>query len=110
MEENTELDLVVFKDEDDNEVTMEVLDYFFYEGEEYATLIEYDPDDTCNNCDKEQCEGCKVDEGPLDVTIMKIVPVGEDEEEFVPVDEALGQKLIELLNSGAFDDIDDEEE
>ena len=110
MEENTELDLVVFKDDNDNEVTMEVLDYFFYEGEEYATLVEYDPDSACNSCDKTACEGCEEDEGPLDVTIMKIVPVGDDEEEFVPVDEALGQKLIDLLNSGACDDADDEEE
>ena len=110
MENNEELDLVVFQDEDNNEITMEVLDYFFYEGEQYATLVEYDPDSACNNCDKSECEGCEEDEGPLEVTVMKIVPVGEDEEEFVPVDEKLGQKLIELLNSGAFDDIDDEEE
>lgn len=111
MEENNELDLVVFKDENDNEITMEVLDYFFYEGEEFAELIEYNPDSACNGCDKEACEGCaNGEEGPVEVTIMKIVPVGDDEEEFVPVDEKLGQKLIDLLNSGAFDDIDDEEE
>ena len=35
-----ELDLVTFSDEDGNEFTMEVLDYFFYEGKEYA-LLEY---------------------------------------------------------------------
>ena len=35
-----ELDLVTFTDEDGNEFTMEVLDYFFYEGKEYALLAE----------------------------------------------------------------------
>ena len=33
-----ELDLVTFSDEDGNEFTMEVLDYFCYEGKEYALL------------------------------------------------------------------------
>ena len=41
---------------------------------------------------------------------MKVVPVGEDEEEFIPVDEELGEKLIELLQDGAFDDDDYEDE
>ena len=40
MEEN-ELDLVVFEDEAGNEVTMQVVDYLFYEGKEYALLTEY---------------------------------------------------------------------
>ena len=39
MEEN-ELDLVVFEDEAGNEVTMQVVDYLFYEGKEYALLTE----------------------------------------------------------------------
>ena len=35
-----ERDLVVFEDDAGNEITMEVLDYFFYEGNEYALLTE----------------------------------------------------------------------
>ena len=35
-----ERDLVVFEDDAGNELTMEVLDYFFYEGNEYALLTE----------------------------------------------------------------------
>ena len=35
-----ELDLVVFEDDNGNELTMEVLDYLFYEGKEYALLAE----------------------------------------------------------------------
>ena len=37
---DNELDLVVFEDDDGNELTMEVLDYLFYEGKEYALLTE----------------------------------------------------------------------
>ena len=46
--ENNELDIVVFEDDDGNELTMEVLDYLFYEGKEYALLTEYveDADET----------------------------------------------------------------
>lgn len=93
-----ELDLVVFEDDEGNELTMEVLDYFFYEGEEYAILTEYieneDPDDHTQR----------------DAFIMKVVEVGEDEEEFVPVDDALADKLIELVESGAYDSDDELED
>lgn len=43
-----ELDLVTFSDEDGNEFTMEVLDYFFYEGKEYALLAEVEDDCECD--------------------------------------------------------------
>ena len=108
--ENNQPDLVTFRDENDNEIIMEVLDYFFYEGEEYATLIEYDPDSKCTECDSQDCESCDIGDEPVDVTIMKIVPVGDDEEEFVPIDDDIALKLVEMLNNGAFDDDDDDDE
>lgn len=104
--ENEELDLVVFKDDDDNEITMEVLDYFFYEGEEYAMLTEYDPDSACSACEAENCEGCDKEEDKVDVTFMKVVPVGDDEEEFLPIDEKLANILLNMVNSNG--DGDDE--
>ena len=42
-----ELDLVVFEDDDGNELTMQVLDYLFYEGKEYALITEYREEDAC---------------------------------------------------------------
>lgn len=108
--ENQDLDLIVFEDDNGNQITMEVLEYFFYEGKEYATLVEYKEDSKCSGCDGTACESCSEEEGPVDVTVMQVVPVGDDEEEFVPVDEALGNKLIELLNNGAFDDDSEDEE
>ena len=40
-----ERDLVVFEDDDGNELTLEVLDYLAYEGKEYALLTEFVEDD-----------------------------------------------------------------
>ncbi len=75
-----ERDIVVFSDEDGNEIEMEVLDYFDYEDQEYAMLIDASPDG-----EEEQQE-------TLDVYIMKVV-VSDDMEEFLPADE---DKMEEL--------------
>lgn len=102
-----EQDVVVFVDDEGNEVTMEVLDYFFYEGQEYAVLSELEAD--CGNV----CEGegdCTTCESRREAYVMKVEPVGEDEEEFIPVDEDLAAKLIEILENQDYDDMDDEDE
>ena len=95
-----ERDLVVFEDDAGNELTMEVLDYLAYEGKEYALLTEYVEDD--NDGDEDE---------PVEVFIMEVVPVGEDQEEFVPVDDALAQKLIKIFESNDLEDevLEDEE-
>ena len=94
-----ERDLVVFEDDAGNEITMEVLDYLFYEGKQYALLTEYvedeDPDD----------------DEPCEAMVMEVVPVGDDQEEFVPVEDELAEQLFEIFQSDEFDDeFDDEEE
>ena len=97
-----ERDLVVFEDDAGNELTMEVLDYLSYEGKEYALLTEY-----VENDDDEGDE-----DEPVEVFIMEVRPVGEDQEEFVPVDEDLAETLIQIFESDDFDDVfeDDEDE
>jgi len=97
-----ERDLVVFEDDAGNELTMEVLDYLSYEGKEYALLTEYVEDDNDKGDDDE----------PVEVFIMEVRPVGEDQEEFVEVDEETAEKLIKIFESNDFDDddtLDDEE-
>ena len=96
-----ERDLVVFEDDAGNELTMEVLDYLAYEGKEYALLTEYVEDDEDGN-----------EDDPIEVFIMEVVPVGEDQEEFVPVDDALAEKLIKLFESNDLEDevLEDEDE
>ncbi|MBR1820005.1 MAG: DUF1292 domain-containing protein [Clostridia bacterium] len=96
-----ERDLVVFEDDAGNELTMEVLDYLAYEGKEYALLTESVEDDEDGDEDE-----------PVEVFIMEVRPVGEDQEEFVPVDEALAETLIKIFESDDFDEVyeDDEDE
>ena len=96
-----ERDLVVFEDDDGNELTLEVLDYLAYEGKEYALLTEYVEDDEDDDEDE-----------PIEAYIMEVRPVGEDQEEFVPVDDDLAEVLIKIFESEDFDDdvFDDEEE
>lgn len=98
-----ERDLVVFEDDAGNELTLEVLDYLAYEGKEYALLTEY----------VEDAEEDEDSEEALDVFIMEVVPVDDDQEEFVPVDDELAEKLIKIFDSNQFDDVyedEDEEE
>ena len=99
--ENMELDLVVFEDDNGNELKMEVLDYLSYEGKQYALLAEYNENAS--------------DDDVVEAFVMEIVEVeGDDEmEEFVPVDEELAEKLIEIFQSTDFEEIgefDDEDE
>ena len=72
-----ERDLVTFTDDEGNEFTLDVIDYFEYEDEEYAVLMDLSaPED-------EESE----EEGEQDVYIMKVVVNGEMEE-FLPADDA----------------------
>ena len=103
-----ELDLVTFSDEDGNEFTMEVLDYFFYEGKEYALLAEVEDDCECDACDHDDDCDCGCEE--REAYIMEVVPVGDDEEEFVPVDEELAERLIEMVENQLYDDEDEDDE
>ena len=91
--ENNELDLVVFEDDNGNQINMEVLDYLFYEGKEYAVLAEMTENEN----------------GQREAYVMEVVPVGEDMEEFVPVDESLAEKLIDIIENSDYDEEFDEE-
>ena len=103
-------DLIEGVDEDGNKVLLEVVRYFFYNGEEYVVLGEAQEEDECGcHCDEcaESCE--EDDEEPVNLYIMKVVESegDEDTEEFVPVeDEDLLEKLIEVVQT----DFEKEEE
>ena len=96
-----ERDLVVFEDDAGNELTMEVLDYLMYEGKEYAMLTELVEDE--DEADEDE---------PQEVFIMEVRPVGDDQEEFVPVDEALADTLMRIFEADDLDEVfeDDEDE
>lgn len=95
-----ERDLVVFEDDAGNEITMEVLDYLCYEGKEYALLTEYveEEDDEAD------------EEDTIEVMIMEVVPVGDDQEEFVPVDDDLADKIMAIFDSNEMDELYEDDE
>ena len=90
-QEMEERDVVEFTDDAGNTLLLEVMDYFFYNGEEFAAL-----------CDaKENPADDDPDDDP--VYIMKINTFtdenGEEMEEFVPPDEELMEKLIKVVRT-----------
>ena len=108
-------DLIEGVDEDGNNVLLEVVRYFFYNGEEYVVLGDAHESDC--DCECEHCEGCAAedeDEEAVNLYIMKVVETEEDGEEmetFEPVeDEDLLEKLIDVVQADfeADEEFDDE--
>ena len=97
--DNMEEDIIVFEDEDGQEYEFSVVDYFFYNGDEYALLTE-------NGTEGTEQEG--------EVIVCKVVAVegedGEEDEEFELVeDEELAQKLVDIANTHMAEDENGEE-
>lgn len=108
-------DLIEGVDEDGNNVLLEVVRYFFYNGEEYVVLGEAHESDCgcdCEHCDHHE-EDEEEEENAVSLYIMKVVPGeedGEEIEEFLPVeDEDLLEKLIEVVQADfeAEEELDD---
>ncbi len=92
LEERDELeqepDLLEMVDEGGNTIVMQVLDYFFYNGNEYAIISEYHEDE---------------EDAPEDVScyVVEVRPYtdenGEEMEEFAVVeDEAMEKRLMDI--------------
>lgn len=111
-------DIVEFIDEEGGSIELEVIDTFFYNGEEFAVLVDAEEgcDCGCEECDHEEHEeGCDCGCEGEDVYLMKIIPGtdenGEEIEEFVPVeDDDLMEKLIEVVQTRFMEDDEEEEE
>ena len=111
-EEEEARDLIEGIDEDGNNVLLEVVRYFFYNGEEYVVLG--DAHDGCCDCGCEHCDHDEdEEEEAVNLYIMKVVESEEDGEEmesFVPIDDDdLLEKLIEVVQADfeADDELDD---
>ena len=89
-----ERDLVTFSDDDGNEFELEIVDYFDYEGEEYAVMI-----------DAEQPED---EEASTEAFLFRIVENGEFDE-FVPVDEDKLEAIAAYYHALPDDECDDED-
>jgi len=104
-----ERDIVEFTDEDGNTLLLEVLDSFFYNGEEFAVLGDVD-----DECAREACEGHEHDDEERNLYIMKIETStdeeGEEVEEFIPVEDELMEALVEIVQTRFFDEDDEEDD
>ena len=110
--EDESRDLIEGVDEEGNNVLLEVVRYFFYNGEEYVVLGDAHDGDCecdCEHCDHHEDE----DDNAVNLYIMKVVQGeedGEETEEFVPVeDEDLLEKLIEVVQT-EFENEDSEDQ
>ena len=113
------LDLIEGIDEDGNSVLLEVVRYFFYNGEEYVVLGEAQQDGECD-CDCEHChhdheeEEDDEEDDAVNIYIMKVVESeedGEEIEEFVPVeDQDLLDKLFEIVQADFDNDLESDED
>ena len=125
-EEEQDFGVIEGTDEDGNKVLLQVLDYFFYNGEEYAILTDAEDEDNCecdacsdhehdDHCQCDDCADEETDNEEITCYIMKVITSteedGEEVEEFVPVDDALEAKLIEVATTklSAEDDAEEEE-
>ncbi len=95
-----EEDIIEFEDEDGNVIPFEVIDYVFYNGEEYALLTEVI--DGAEDEENEECIVCRV--------VAETEADGEETETFLPVeDEELAQKLVDIFNTKITDEEKEEE-
>ena len=116
-DEAYEPDVIEMTDDEGNTILFEIIDYFFYNGEEYAILTEAEDEDNAEQSEDAQCapDDESEEQEEIDCYIMKVVTTtdehGEELEEFVPVeDQALEAKLMQIASTqlNADDDQDDE--
>ena len=86
-----EPDIIDFEDEDGNIIPFEVIDYLFYNGDEYALLAEVNDEETVDE-EKQECIVCRI--------TTETEEDGEETDSFEPVeDEDLAQKLVDIFNT-----------
>ncbi|MBP3372132.1 MAG: DUF1292 domain-containing protein [Clostridia bacterium] len=88
-----ERDVIIVEDEDGQELSLEVIDYFLYDGVEYAVLVE---------------AGANVEDDDVDAYMMQIQQDGEDEI-FMPVDPEKFDEVSEAYLAMDEEDEDEEE-
>jgi len=105
--------IVTFEDDEGNTFELEIMDYFNYNGNDYVVLT-----DTCD-CEhdhdhEEGCDcGCDHEHEGVDVYVMQVVPVDEENEEFVPIPEDIEEEVLAFADkylSGELDEVLTEEE
>ena len=94
-----EEDIIDFEDEDGNVIPFAVIDYVFYNGDEYALLTEATEEE---DAETGECIVCRI--------VAETEEDGEESETFVPVeDESLAQKLVDIFNTKMAEEEKEEE-
>ncbi len=103
--------IVTFEDDEGNTFELEIMDYFNYNGNDYVVLADTCAEEGCE-CDHEHDEGCECgcghDHDSVDVYVMQVVPVDEENEEFVPIPDELEEEVLAFADkflSGELDEV-----
>jgi len=101
-----ERDIIEMTDDEGNTILMEVIDYFFYNGEEYVILTDSVSEDVEETDEAEE----------INCYVMQVVSsvdeaTGEEMEEFIPIEDAeKEERLMEIANSKLMEDEEADEE
>ena len=90
--EEMEMDVVVFEDEEGNELELNVVDYFDYEGDQYAVMI-----DPSTEMDDEEEEKEEEEEEYVQELYIFRIEDKDGEQEFVPADDDKMDALTEIV-------------
>ena len=106
MEHETNQDAVVFTGENGEDITLHIVDYFLYNGDEYVILTDSETDDwdeetdeeeeVCCCCEEHDHDDAQEDEEPeeVDVYVMRVEVVDDENEEFVPLDPEKEEEIL----------------
>lgn len=90
--DDQELDIIEMTDDEGNTILMQVVDYFFYNGDEYVILSDTVEDEDADDAEELNCYVLQV--------ITSTDENGEEMEEFVPIEDLeLEEKLIEIASN-----------
>lgn len=135
MDKEKDQDAVVFTDDNGEEITLHIVDYFLYNGDEYVILTDSDTEEwdeeeagegeeedaeedrePCGCCSSrdDACE-CGAGDGPcecepeeVDVYVMRVNVVDDDNEEFVPVNPEEEEEILEYAEKFLNGELPDE--
>lgn len=102
MTDEERLDIIEGEDEEGNSMLLKVERYFYYNGEEYVLLRQTDSEDETDDAGDDRLY-------VMQVQVSKDED-GEEVEDFVPVEDALMQALIQAARTVFIDDVLDEED
>lgn len=97
-----EFQKIALTDEYGNAVTFVVVARYYYEGAEYAEITEWFAE--CEECDKDDCDGCEFD---TDTRVVSVAANPGGIEVFKPIDPAFESKILKIIENGDYIDEDE---